>query len=165
MVLSPSKESQMRTPQSPVFSVQLQSLSNISFSLYQRTRSHSHLGKAKEILNLPLLCITRIMAKEATRPKTKHAERMILPSSSQKYTWTYLWVRGVEKHRRKVWFRRHLSHTKLLTSIAYQLKQLLRCLTHRTALGSTPKGSLTNHKLNEVEWYNRDLSYRIKITL
>jgi len=72
------------------------------------------------------------MAKEATRPKTKHAERMILPSSSQKYSWTYLWVRGVEKHCRKVWFC-HLSHTKLLTSIDYQLKQLLRCLTHRMA--------------------------------
>ena len=43
----------------------------------------------KEILNLPWLCI----AKEATNPKPcRHAVRVVLPSSSQKYSWTYLWV-------------------------------------------------------------------------
>jgi len=33
------------------------------------------------------------MAKEATKPQTNHADRMILPSKSQKY----LWYAGVEK--------------------------------------------------------------------
>jgi len=28
------------------------------------------------------------------KPQIKHAERMILPSSSQKYSWMYLWVCG-----------------------------------------------------------------------
>jgi len=36
------------------------------------------------------------------KPKTKHAERLILPSSSQIYSRTYLWVRGGwETDRRK----------------------------------------------------------------
>ena len=34
----------------------------------------------------------------------------------------------------KVGFRRHLSHTKLLTSITYELKQLLSYVTHRMTL-------------------------------
>ena len=67
------------------------------------------------------------MAKEAIyKPQTKRAERMMLPSSSQKHLRTYLEYAGAEKQTtEKVGFR-HLSlffllssHTKLLTSIAY----------------------------------------------
>ena len=63
--------------------------------------------------------------------QTKHAERMILLSSSQIYSRTYLEYAGAEKQTaEKVGFRHLLSfflfsHTKLLTSIAYKLKQLL----------------------------------------
>ena len=74
-------------------------------------------------------------------PQTKHAERMILPSSSQIYSQTYLWVRGSwETDRPKGRISSSsffflllllLSHTKLLTSIAYKLKQLLSYFTHR----------------------------------
>jgi len=36
------------------------------------------------------------------KPRTKHAERMMLPGSSQKYSRTYLWVRERwETDRRK----------------------------------------------------------------
>ena len=35
------------------------------------------------MLTLPWLCINWISAKEATKPQTKHADRMMLPSSSQ----------------------------------------------------------------------------------
>ena len=35
------------------------------------------------MLTLPWLCINGISAKEATKPQTKHADGMILPSSSQ----------------------------------------------------------------------------------
>ena len=67
------------------------------------------------------------------KPQTKHAERMILLSSSQIYSQTYLWVRGSwETDRRNSWISSSSfflllssSHTKLLTSIAYKLKQLL----------------------------------------
>jgi len=61
------------------------------------------------------------------KPQTKHAERMILPSSSQKHSRTYRWICGSwETDRRKVGFRHLLSffflsffllsssHTKLL---------------------------------------------------
>jgi len=47
-----------------------------------------YLGMAKEIL--AWLCINQIMAKKSYKPQTKHAERMILPSSSHKYSQTYL---------------------------------------------------------------------------
>ena len=78
---------------------------------------------AKEILNLPLLCITWIIAKEATKPQTKHADRLVLP---RKCTFEYA---GVEKQiAEKVRFCHLLSHIKLLTSIAYQLKQILSYL-------------------------------------
>ena len=47
-----------------------------------------YLGMATEILNLPHLCTTQIMAKEAANPKPlKHAESMIL---HKKYLRTYL---------------------------------------------------------------------------
>jgi len=77
------------------------------------------------------------------KPQTKHAQRMILPSSSQKHSRTYRWVRGsCERDRRKSRISSSsffflssfflLSHTKLLTSIAYKLKQILSYFTHRT---------------------------------
>jgi len=74
------------------------------------------------------------MAKAATVPKTKHADRMILPSSSQKYSWMYLRVcRSWETNHYKSpisssFFFLLLSHTKLLTSIFYQLKQVIELL-------------------------------------
>ena len=52
-----------------------------------------YLGMAKEISNLPYLCTSRKMAKEATKAQTKHADRMTLTSSSQKPSKTYLRVR------------------------------------------------------------------------
>ena len=40
----------------------------------------------------------RIMAKEATEPQNKHADGIILPSSSQKHSQTYIFeYAGVEK--------------------------------------------------------------------
>ena len=61
-------------------------------------------------------------------PKPKHAERKILPSSSQKYSRMYLWICGSwETNCRKSRISSSfflLSHTKLLTSIGYKLKQL-----------------------------------------
>ena len=53
-----------------------------------------YLGMAMEISILPYWCTSRIMAKEATNPQTKHADRMLLPSSSQKHSQTYLRARG-----------------------------------------------------------------------
>jgi len=46
------------------------------------------------------------------KPQTKHAERMILPSSSQKYRYsrTHLWVCGSwETDRRKSWISSSFS--------------------------------------------------------
>jgi len=74
------------------------------------------------------------MAKAATIPKTKHADRMILPSSSQKYSWMYLRVcrsRESNHYRSPIsssFFFLLLPHTKLLTSIFYQLKQVIELL-------------------------------------
>ena len=89
-----------------------------------------YLGMAKEIY---YICITRIMAKEATNPKQKHADGMILPSSSHKYSRRYLSIRWSWEtvgfcH---LLFSFLLSRTKLLTSIAYKLKHLLSYFTHR----------------------------------
>ena len=97
------------------------------------------------------------------KPQTKRAERMIQPSSSQIYSRTYLWVtRSREQTTEKVEYR-HLSSfflllsfffflIQLLTSIAYQLKQLLSCFTHRTALLSSYLHSwcCCNWKLQEL---------------
>ena len=73
------------------------------------------------------------------KPQTKHAERMILPSSrknTREHTFEYA---GAEQQTAgKVGFRHLLSsffllsHTKLLTSIAYKLKHLLSYFMHRT---------------------------------
>ena len=59
------------------------------------------------------------------KPQTKRAERMILPSSSQKYSQHTFEYEGAEKQTAKK-FGFHssslfLSHTKLLTIIAYKL--------------------------------------------
>ena len=42
---------------------------HITVECLRERGSGLYLGMATEILNLPLLCITRIMAKEATNPK------------------------------------------------------------------------------------------------
>jgi len=47
----------------------------------------------------------QMMTKAATKLQTKCTDRMILPSSSQKYLWTYLRLRrSWETNRWKVWF-------------------------------------------------------------
>jgi len=38
-----------------------------------------------------------MMVKEATTPQTKHAGRMVLPGSSQKYSWAYLRICGSQE--------------------------------------------------------------------
>ena len=70
-------------------------------------------------------------------PKTKKAEKMILPSSSQKYSRTNLWVHGsLERNGQKcrIWsssfFFLLLSHTKLLTSIVYMQTKAVIELFH-----------------------------------
>ena len=92
---------------------------------------------AKEILNLPLLCITRIIAKEATNPKpSMQIDWYCLAGhkNTRKCTFEYA---GVEKKiAEKVRFCHLLSHIKLLTSIAYQLKQLLSYLARVAVLAS-----------------------------
>jgi len=50
-----------------------------------------------EILNLLKLYICKIMAKAATKLQTKHADGMILPTSSQKYSQIYHGVRGSQE--------------------------------------------------------------------
>jgi len=60
------------------------------------------------------------------KPQTKHAERMILPSSSQKHSWTYLWVHGSWEtdrfcHLSFSFFL--LSHTKLWAVVKQETKQ------------------------------------------
>ena len=63
---------------------------------------------------------------------------MILPSSSQKHSQTYRWVRGsweTDRWKSRIsssFFFLSSSHTKLLTSIACKLKHLLSYFTHRT---------------------------------
>jgi len=75
------------------------------------------------------------------KPQTKHAERMLLPRCLQKYiherTFEYT---GAEKQMLKksdfvIFFLLLLllPNTKLLTSMAYKLQQLLSYFTHRTA--------------------------------
>ena len=56
------------------------------------------------------------MAKEATKPQTKYADRMILPSSSPKYSRTYLRVCGSKKQIHEKHRFRHL----LLSSFSYK---------------------------------------------
>ena len=53
-----------------------------------------YLGMAKEIQIYRIDALWMKTAKEATNPQTKHANRMILPSISQKHSLTYLTVRG-----------------------------------------------------------------------
>ena len=83
---------------------------------------------AKEISILQYRCTSRITAKEATTPQTKHADRMILPSSSQKHSQTYLRVRGSrwtcrgEKSDLVIFF---LSHNKILPQDSVPTKALL----------------------------------------
>jgi len=60
---------------------------------------------------------------------TKHADRMILPNSSQKTLSAQEWRNRQLKKSDFVIFFLLLSHTKLLTSIAYKLKQLLSYFT------------------------------------
>jgi len=62
--------------------------------------------------------------------QTKHAERMILPTIAV-HKGTFEYTRAEKQTAEKVGFR-HLSHTKLSTSIAYKLKQLLGYFTYRT---------------------------------
>ena len=99
-----------------------------------------YLGMATEILNLPYLCITRIMAKEATNPKPSMQREwycLAVHKNTHEHTVEYA---GAEKQTpEKVRFRHLLSsffllssHTKLLTSITYKLKHLLSYFRHRT---------------------------------
>jgi len=60
-----------------------------------------------EISNLPLLCITMIVAKEATKTQTKHVDRMIPHKNTHKGTLEYAGVR--KQITEKVWFHHHLS--------------------------------------------------------
>ena len=74
------------------------------------------------------------------KPEIKHAERMILPSSSQKYlqkkmTKSDFWqsvsqLLLTQRYVCNIFLL--LSLTKLLTNIAFKVKQLLSYFTHRT---------------------------------
>ena len=65
------------------------------------------------------------------KPETKHAESLVVHKNTREHTVEYA---GAEKQTdEKVRFRHLLlSHTKLLTSIAYKLKHVLSYFTHRT---------------------------------
>jgi len=60
-----------------------------------------------EILNLPWLCIVQKNGQTSYQPQTKHAERMILPSSSQKNTHecTFQYMGAEKQTTKKVGFR------------------------------------------------------------
>jgi len=76
------------------------------------------------------------MVKEATKPQTKHADRMTLPSSSQKYSQMYLRVHSSQKRLKSLIppsSFSYLSRAKVLTSISHQIKQLLSIFMHRTS--------------------------------
>ena len=88
-----------------------------------------YLGMATEIL-FTIVMYHPDNGQTSYKPQTKHAERMILPGSSQKYLRMYLIYTGAEKQTAKRFGFRHLlsfflvlSHIKLLTSIAYKLQQ------------------------------------------
>ena len=104
------------------------------FCLIKEHSSILYLGMTKEILNLPWLCISQIMTKEATNPKPSmqrewyclavHKILANVPLS----TWE-LRNRPLKKSDFDIFL---LSHTKLLTSITYKLNQLLSYFTQRT---------------------------------
>ena len=72
----------------------------------------------------------RIMAEVPTKPQTRHADRIIVHKNTHKHTLEYM---EVEKQiAKKVGIFHHSSFS--LTSIVYQLKQLLSYTMHRTTL-------------------------------
>jgi len=72
------------------------------------------------------------MAKEATNPKpSMQRERYCLAVHKYTRERTFEYA-GAEKQTAEKVIIFLLSHTKLLTSIAYKLKQLLSYFTHRT---------------------------------
>jgi len=101
-----------------------------------RIGSVLYLGMATEILILPYLCTTRIMAKEATNPKpSMQTERYCLAVHKNTRERTAEYAEAEKQTAEKVGFCHlsflFLSHTKLLTSVAYKLKHLLSYFTHR----------------------------------
>lgn len=77
----------------------------------------------------PVMCF-RIMAEVPTKPQTRHADRIIVHKNTHKHTLEYM---EVEKQiAKKVGIFHHSSFS--LTSIVYQLKQLLSYTMHRTTL-------------------------------
>ena len=91
-----------------------------------------------EISILPYWCTSRITAEEATNPQTKHADRMLLSSSSQKLSQTYLRVGGSqwtcrgEKSDFVIFFLLllsfFLSHNKTLPKDSLPTKPLLELI-------------------------------------
>ena len=111
----------------------LLSLHRATLFLVREHSSIPYLQMAAKILNLPQLCITRIMAKEATNPK---------PSCRDKNNTAWQFTKTLANVPLSTWELRNrppkkldfiisflLSHTKLLTSIAY--KPLLSYFMHR----------------------------------
>jgi len=79
--------------------------------------------------------------------QTKHAERMILPSSSQKYSRTYLWVRGSWKTDRRK------SRTSLPRTV--DESRYVQTLLMRNKLRSLPLRcdfTLSSLKLSYCTW-------------
>jgi len=66
----------------------------IIFNNIRECGSVLYLGMATEILNLPQLCITQIMAKEATNPKPSMQREWYCLAVHKYNSQTYLWVRG-----------------------------------------------------------------------
>ena len=61
-----------------------------------------YLGMATDVFEFTIVMYHPNNGQRSYKPQTKHAERMILPRSLQKYSRTYLWVRGSwETDRRK----------------------------------------------------------------
>jgi len=101
-------------------------------------RKHGSLlcsGMAKEIFKFTIVLYYQDNGQRSYKPQIKHAERMILPSSSQKNSRTYLWVRGSwETDRKRSWissssFFFFLSHSyKTLDEHILQTKAVIELL-------------------------------------
>jgi len=56
-----------------------------------------------------------MMSKEAATPLSKHADRLIPPNSSQKYSWVYLWVHRSWEADRLCFLKQLLGEYDLLS--------------------------------------------------
>ena len=122
----------------------------------QRMWQHSLFRDGKGNFEFTIVMYHPDNGQRSYKPQTKHAERMILPSSSQntcKHTFEF--TRAEKQTAEKVKFHHHLfllSHAKLLTSIAYKLKQLLSYFINRMTSLSSQQSFSACLSANWQEW-------------